>query len=152
MQLAWSHSAQDAYRAVNKEGELEQIAAWCSLEGQETRRDSAETRTANMSSRPPGTANAGRRVLSWNCNRSCGTGAAIGHFARWVGKWIGVFSVAVLIEADSGFDQAVNPNWAEFTEHTVTERHRPLHSRTLRAVAHRDSRQASHVSPGDGDF
>ena len=105
-----------------------------------------------MSSRPPGAEKAERRVLSWNCNRSCGTGAAIGHSARWVGKWIGVFSVAALIEADSGFDQTVSPNWAEFTEHTVTERRRPLQSRTLRAVVHRDSRQASHVSPGDGRF
>ena len=32
MQLAWSQAAQAAYAAVNKEGELDQIAGWCSLE------------------------------------------------------------------------------------------------------------------------
>ena len=60
--------------------------------------------------------------------------------------------MAGLVEADSGFPIAVEPRWSEFTEHCVTERHRPEHCRTLRALVHRDDRQDTHVAPGDGRF
>ena len=65
---------------------------------------------------------------------------------------VGVFSFAALVEADSGFPDRNNTQWAEYTRHEVTERHIPERSRTLRAIIHADDKHATRVTPGTGRF
>ena len=65
---------------------------------------------------------------------------------------LGVFSCAALVEADSGFPDRNNTAWAEYTRHTITDRHVPERSRTLRAIVHAEDKHATRVTAGRGRF
>jgi hypothetical protein len=116
------------------------------------RRDTAPPDNRPARLKEPAKKGEDRTLVSWNTNRSCGSASAIGGLARWLGKWVGAFSVAALAEADAGFASTQQAFWAAYTEHGVTERYCPDHCRTLRAIVHSDSRQYTNVRAGRGRF
>ena len=100
----------------------------------------------------PGEPPESKTQVSWNANRSTGSPSSVGNFCRWLVRWVGAFSSACLIEADSGFPINAAIRWSEFTNHTICERHQPEKWRPLRGITHADRRRDVQICPGLGRF